>query len=100
MTPPPSSSRKGRRSTGSAPSSRAAWWRPCWRRSSPSMARGKAAPGVFLIAGADPRLADEALEELLVAALGAQRDHGLEALRGDETTWGKVLETVRTGSLF
>ena len=64
------------------------------------MAKGKAAAGVYLIAGADPRLADEALEELLAAALGPDREHGLEMLRGDETTWGKVLETVRTGSLF
>jgi DNA polymerase III subunit delta len=64
------------------------------------MAKGKAAAGVYLIAGADPRLADEALEELLSAALGPERTHGLEALRGDETTWGKVMETVRTGSLF
>src|SRR5262245_23825289 len=64
------------------------------------MAKGKAAAGVFLIAGADPRLAEEALEELLTAALGQERGQGLEVLRGDEATWGKLLETVRTGSLF
>ena len=64
------------------------------------MAKGKAAAGVYLVAGADPRLAEEALDELLAAALGPERGQGLEVLRGDETTWGKLLETVRTGSLF
>lgn len=63
------------------------------------MAKGKAA-GVYFVAGADARLAEEALEELIAAALGPQREHGLEVMRGDETTWGKVLEAARTGSLF
>src|SRR5574341_839790 len=63
------------------------------------MAKSKAA-GVHLIAGPDPRLAEEALEELLAGALGAQRDDALEVLRGDETTWARVVDVARTGSLF
>ena len=63
------------------------------------MAKGKAA-GVHLIAGSEPRLAEEALEELVAAALGPRRDHSLELLRGDETTWARVVDVARTGSLF
>lgn len=63
------------------------------------MPKTKAA-GVHLIAGADPRLAEEALEELLAAALGERRDHSLELLRGDETTWARIVDVARTGSLF
>jgi DNA polymerase-3 subunit delta len=63
------------------------------------VAKAKAA-GVHLIAGPDPRLAEEALEELVTAVLGERRDHGLELLRGDETTWARVVDVSRTGSLF
>ncbi len=63
------------------------------------MPKAKAA-GVHLIAGPDPRLAEEALEELLDAALGGRRDDALELLRGDETTWTRIIDVARTGSLF
>lgn len=63
------------------------------------MARARAA-GVHLIAGEDPCLAEEALEELVQAALGKGREHSLELLRGDETTWARVVDVARTGSLF
>jgi DNA polymerase-3 subunit delta len=55
---------------------------------------------VHFIAGADPRLAEDALEEVLSAALGADRQHSLQVLRGDETTWARVVDAARTGSLF
>jgi DNA polymerase-3 subunit delta len=58
------------------------------------------AAGVHLVAGTDPRLAEEALEELLAAALGDRRDDALEALRGDETSWARIVDVARTGSLF
>jgi DNA polymerase-3 subunit delta len=63
------------------------------------LAKGKAA-GVHLVAGTDPRLAEEALEELLEAALGPRREDALESLRGDETTWARIVDLARTGSLF
>ena len=63
------------------------------------MPKAKAA-GVHLIAGTDPRLAEEALEDLLAGALGERRDDALEALRGDETTWARIVDVARTGSLF
>jgi DNA polymerase-3 subunit delta len=65
------------------------------------MAKAKAkAAGVHLIAGTDPRLAEDALEDLLAAALGDRRHDALEALRGDETTWARIVDVARTGSLF
>jgi DNA polymerase-3 subunit delta len=63
------------------------------------VARAKAA-GVHLVLGEDSCLAEEALEELLDGALGKGREHSLEALRGDETTWARVVDVARTGSLF
>ncbi|HEY7516079.1 MAG TPA: DNA polymerase III subunit delta, partial [Vicinamibacteria bacterium] len=51
-------------------------------------------------AGFDSYRAEEALEGLLEAALGRDRGHALETLRGDETTWGRVLDAARTPSLF
>lgn len=65
------------------------------------MARAKArAAGVHLVLGADPCLAEEALEALVAAALGDRREHSLEVLRGDEVTWARVVDVARTGSLF
>ena len=64
------------------------------------MAKGKPAAGVHFVAGADPRLAEEALEELLAGALGPDREHSLQVLRGDESTWARVVDAARTGSLF
>lgn len=63
------------------------------------MAKARAA-GVHLILGPDACLAEEALEELLAAALGKGREHALELLRGDETTWARICDVASTGSLF
>src|SRR5207245_9428441 len=60
----------------------------------------KAASGVHAVVGTDAHLADEALEKLLAAAVGAERGEAVEVLRGDETTWARLSEAARTGSLF
>ncbi|HWX23712.1 MAG TPA: DNA polymerase III subunit delta, partial [Vicinamibacteria bacterium] len=52
-----------------------------------------------MIAGADSFLADEALRETL-AARGGQEADSVESFRGEETTWARVLDLCRTGSLF
>ena len=50
--------------------------------------------------GADSYLAEQALESLLQAAVGDERADAVQVFRGDETTWPRVLEAARTGSLF
>jgi DNA polymerase III delta subunit len=50
--------------------------------------------------GADSFLAELALEELLQNAVGREREGAVQVLYGDETTWPRVLEAARTGSLF
>lgn len=40
------------------------------------------------------------LEELVSAWVGVDRGDSVHVLRGDETTWGRLLEAARTGSLF
>lgn len=50
--------------------------------------------------GADSLLAEEALERLLAEHLGDAREDAVTILRGEETTWVRVLESARTGSLF
>ena len=50
--------------------------------------------------GADSLLAEEALERLLAEHLGDSREDAVTTLRGEETTWARLLESVRTGSLF
>ena len=50
--------------------------------------------------GADSYLAEQALESLLQTAVGEERADAVQVLRGDETTWPRVLEAARTGSLF
>lgn len=50
--------------------------------------------------GADSYLAELALEGLLQAAVGEERADAVQVFRGDETTWPRVLEAARTGSLF
>jgi DNA polymerase-3 subunit delta len=52
------------------------------------------------VAGADSWLAEEALETLTAAAVGADRADSVQVLRGDETSWPRVVEAARTGSLF
>ena len=55
---------------------------------------------MHVIAGPDSYLAEQALESLLQASLGADRADALSVFRGDETGWSRVLEAARTGSLF
>ena len=64
------------------------------------MAKATARGGVHAILGPDSFLAEEALEPLLQEALGKDREGALQVLHGDETTWGRLVETARTGSLF
>jgi DNA polymerase-3 subunit delta len=47
----------------------------------------------------DSFLAEEALEQILAQAVGEDRST-VEVLRGEETTWSRVLDAARTGSLF
>jgi len=56
--------------------------------------------GVAVIAGADTWLAEEALERLLQEAVGPNRADAVQVLRGDETSWGRVLDAARMRSLF
>jgi DNA polymerase-3 subunit delta len=48
----------------------------------------------------DSFLAEQALEKLLSAAVGDDRADAVEVFQGDETTWARVLEALRTRSLF
>lgn len=59
-----------------------------------------AARGVHAILGPDSFLAEEALERVLSGALGPDREGALQVLHGDETTWGRLADAARTGSLF
>jgi DNA polymerase-3 subunit delta len=62
--------------------------------------KASASGRVHAVLGSDVHLAEEALDKLLEAAIGSERGEAFEVLRGDETTWGRVIETARTGSLF
>jgi DNA polymerase-3 subunit delta len=53
-----------------------------------------------VIVGTDSWLADQALEGVLQEAVGAERAESVQVFRGDETTWTRVLDAARTGSLF
>lgn len=65
------------------------------------MAKAKTkAAGVHVIAGPDSFLAEEALEDLLSSFLGSDRSDAIQVFRGEETTWSRVIEAARTGSLF
>ena len=58
-------------------------------------------PGpIQAIVGEDTYLAEEALERVLAAAIGADRQEALQVLYGDERKWEDVLGSARTGSLF
>jgi DNA polymerase-3 subunit delta len=60
----------------------------------------KAAPLLHAIVGPDSYLAEIALERILAAAVAADREGAVQVVHGDETTWGRLVETARTGSLF
>lgn len=64
------------------------------------MARVSRPGGVQAIVGEDTYLAEEALERILAASIGQDRDEGLRVFYGDETKWEEVLGAARTGSLF
>jgi DNA polymerase-3 subunit delta len=53
-----------------------------------------------VISGADSWLAEEALEKVLHEAVGDERGESVVSFRGDETSWPRVVEAARTGSLF
>jgi DNA polymerase III subunit delta len=48
----------------------------------------------------DSFLAEEALEAVLAEAVGKERADAVEAFRGEEATWARVLDAARTRSLF
>jgi DNA polymerase-3 subunit delta len=64
------------------------------------MARASRAGPVQAIGGEDSFLAEEALERVLAAAVGDDRQDALQVLHGDEARWEDVLAAARTGSLF
>jgi DNA polymerase-3 subunit delta len=64
------------------------------------MTRASRTGGVEAIVGEDTYLAEEALERILAASIGEDRDDALRVFYGDETKWEEVLGAARTGSLF
>ena len=64
------------------------------------MARAPRPAPVQAIVGEDTFLAEEALERVLAAAIGDDREEALQVLYGDEKRWEDVLAAARTGSLF
>lgn len=59
------------------------------------------APGVYAVVGGDSYLAELAVEKLLERAVGLEgRSDSVQTLRGDETPWVRLLDLVRTRSLF
>jgi DNA polymerase-3 subunit delta len=48
----------------------------------------------------DSFLAEEALERALASAVGREDPDAVQVLHGDETTWTRVVDAARTGSLF
>src|SRR5262245_62178276 len=52
------------------------------------------------IVGEDTYLAEAALERLLAATVGAERQDSLRVLYGDEAKWEDVVQAARAGSLF
>lgn len=63
-------------------------------------ARGARQSTVIAILGADSYRAEAGLRQVLMAAGFADADAALQTFRGEETTWVKVTDAARTGSLF
>jgi DNA polymerase-3 subunit delta len=61
---------------------------------------GKHPGPIQAIVGEDTYLAEEALERVVAAAVGRERDDALSVLYGDESRWEDVVAKARTGSLF
>ena len=55
---------------------------------------------VHAIVGPESFLAEEALETILSTALGTDRAQALQVLRGEETTWSRLVDNLSMGSLF
>lgn len=69
------------------------------------MAGRRGSAGVFAIvgdakSGFDSYRAEEALEATLAESLGQDRAEAVQVFRGDETTWGRILDSARMSSLF
>jgi DNA polymerase-3 subunit delta len=64
------------------------------------MAREKGATPVQAIVGEDSYLAEQALERVLAAAVGEDRQDAVQVFQGDERKWEDVVSALRTGSLF
>jgi DNA polymerase-3 subunit delta len=64
------------------------------------MARASRPGPIQAIVGEDTYLAEEALERVLAAAVGDDRQEAVQVFHGDEQKWEKVLAAARTGSLF
>jgi DNA polymerase-3 subunit delta len=64
------------------------------------MARAPRPGPIQAIVGEDTYLAEEALERILGAAVGEERQEAVRVVYGDETRWDEVLGVARTGSLF
>jgi DNA polymerase III delta subunit len=52
------------------------------------------------VLGEDSYLAEQALERILAAAIGEDRNDALTVLQGDEVKWDAVVAAARSGSLF
>jgi DNA polymerase-3 subunit delta len=56
---------------------------------------------VYAVVGGDSYLAEQGAERLLERAVGGSgRGDSVQVVRGDETSWGRLLDLARTGSLF
>jgi DNA polymerase III subunit delta len=64
------------------------------------VAKAARTPSVIAILGADSFRAEAALEAAVDKALGQERGDAVQVFRGDETTWTRVIDAARTGSLF
>ena len=93
-----SSTARSRPSSACPRRSRAAWWPRCWR---PSDGDGRGRAGVHADRGRRlatwPSRRSRACCEPRGRASARTRS---QVLRGDETTWARVLDAARTGSLF
>ena len=58
------------------------------------------AAAVHAIVGPESFLAEETLETILGSALGSDRAQALQVLRGEETTWSRLVDNLGMGSLF
>ncbi len=55
---------------------------------------------VHAIVGPESLLAEEALEAILKAEIGPDREAALQVLRGEEITWSRLVDNIGMGSLF